>query len=89
MAISGSPAKLARDIADGYLSLTPPVLKQYTPAELKTILNHIALVGRDLRQEKISIEDVPAIKNRNMKLSRLNQNSTVLRAFCKKHRIPI
>lgn len=88
MAISGSPTKLARDIADGFLSLTPPGLKQYTPADLKTILNHIAVVTRDLRQEIIPVDDVMAIKSRNMKLTRLNQAATVIRAYCKKHRLP-
>lgn len=88
MAISGSPTKLARDIADGFLSLAPPGLKQYSPADLKTILNHIAAVTRDLRQEILPADDVMAIKTRNMKLTRLNQAATVIRAYCKKHRLP-
>ena len=88
MTIAGSPTKMARDIAEGYMTLSPPGLKQYTPADLKTILNHIALVGRDLRQEIIPADDISAIKARNMKLSRLNQAAVVIRAFCKKHRIP-
>ncbi len=88
MAIAGSPSKMARDIADGFVNLSPPGLKQYTPADFKTILNHLSLASRDLRQEVIPAENIPAIKARNMKLSRLNQAATVIRAFCKKHRIP-
>lgn len=89
MAISGSPKKMAQDIAAGHLTLSPPGLKRYTPADLKTILQNIAIVGRQLRGEKIPQEDVMAIKARNMKLSRLNQAEVVIRAYCKKHRIPI
>jgi hypothetical protein len=89
MAISGNPKKLARDIADGFFSLSPPMLRQYTPADLKAILTNILLVGRDLRQEQIPLEDIMALKVKNMKLSRLNQAEVVLRAHCKKMRIPL
>ena len=89
MAIAGSPKKLAQDIADGFLMLSPPLLKLYTPADLKIILAHIAIVARDLRGEQIPLEDVLALKARNMKLTRLNQAETVVRAYCKKYRLPV
>lgn len=89
MAIAGNPKKLAQDIADGYLILTPPMLRSYTPADLRTISVHIGMVARDLRQELIPTDDVMAIKARNMKLSRLNQADMVIQAFCKKKRIPL
>ena len=41
MPISGSPKKLAQDIAQGYLMLSPPMLKTYTPADLKTLLTRL------------------------------------------------
>lgn len=89
MAIAGSPKKIAQDIADGFFSLSPPMLRQYTPADMKTILINLSVVTRDLRQEQIPNEDVMAAKTKNMKLSRLHQAEVVLRAFCKKRRIPI
>lgn len=89
MTISGSPKKLCQDIADGYLILTVPMLKNYAPADLKTIVSNIAVVARELRQEAIPLEDVMAIKTRNMKLSRLNQAQVVIQAYCKKRRLPL
>ncbi len=89
MAIAGNPKKLAQDIADGYFMLTPPMLKSYTPIDLKTIVVNIGIVSRELRQEQIPAEDVMAIKSRNMKLTRLNQAEMVIQAFCKKRRIPL
>lgn len=89
MAIAGSPKKLAQDIADGFLALSPPMLKLYTPADLKIILAHIGIVARELRGEKIPLEEILALKTRNSKLSRLNQNEMVIRAYCKKYRYPI
>ena len=88
MPLIGNPKKMAQDIASGYLMLSPPMLRSYTPADIKTMLNNLALVTRDLRAEQIPLEDVMALKQRNMKLSRLNQAEVVIRAYCKKHRIP-
>jgi len=88
MAIAGSPKKMAQDIADGYFMLSPPMLRQFTPADIKTVLGNLALVTREIRQEKIPLEDVMALKARNMKLSRLNHAETIIRAYCKKRRIP-
>jgi len=89
MPIAGSPKKMAQDIADGFTSLTPPMLKTYTPADLKTVIVNLGIVGRELRQEQVPLDDVMAIKSKNMKLSRLNQAEIVIRAYCKKRRIPI
>lgn len=89
MAISGSPKKMAQDIAEGFLSLSPPMLKAYVPADFKTVLANLAVVARELRQEQFPPDDVMGIKGRNMKLSRVSQAETVVRAYCRKHRIPI
>jgi hypothetical protein len=89
MPIAGSPKKLAQDIADGYLMLTPPMLKLYTPSDLKTIVANIGMVSRELRAELIPLDDVMAIKAKNMKLSRLNQAEMVIHAYCKKQRMPL
>ncbi len=89
MAISGNPKKLAQDIADGFHSLSLPVLKKYSPADLKIILTNMSIVKRDIRQILVPPDEVQLIKAKNMKVSRLNQAEMVLRSFCKKKRIPI
>ena len=89
MAISGNPKKLAQDIAGGFYSLSPPVLKKYTPADLKIILSNLTIVQREVRQTQVPLEDIPLLKEKNMKISRLNQSLMVLRSYCKKKRIPI
>ncbi|MDT8420843.1 MAG: hypothetical protein RQ754_10470 [Desulfuromonadales bacterium] len=88
MAISGNPKKMAQDIADGFFSLSPPLLKQYSPADIKIILNNLALVKRQVRQIQVPVEDISLVKAKNMQLSRLNQAETVVRSYCKKKRIP-
>lgn len=89
MAISGNPKKMAQDIAGGYQSLSPPSLKKYVPADLKLILSNLGVVQREVRQVQVSLEDVDAIKAKNMQLSRLRQAEMVLRSYCKKKRIPL
>lgn len=89
MAIAGSPKKLAQDVSEGYLMFSPPMLRNYTPADIKIILANLALVTRELRQEQIPLDDIMALKMRNMKLSRTNQAEVVIRAYCTKKRIPI
>ncbi len=89
MAISGNPKKMAQDIADGYIMLSPPMLRSYTPADFKVVLANLGIVTRELRQEQIPLEEINALKMRNMKLSRLHQAEVVVRSYCKKRRILI
>ncbi len=89
MPIAGSPKKLAQELAEGYFSLSPPILKLYTPADMKIIIANLGIVGRELRQVQIAAEDAAANKARNMKLSRIGQAEMIIRAYCKKKRIPI
>lgn len=88
MAIAGSPKKMAQDVAEGFLMFSPPMLRGYTPADIKIILANLALVTREVRQEQVPLDDIMALKMRNMKLTRLNQAETVIRAYCQKKRIP-
>lgn len=89
MAISGNPKKIAQDISEGFMIISAPTLKRYNAADLKTIMNNIAMVSRELRSQQIPLEDVMALKKKNMKVSRLNQAEMVIRAHCKKLRIPL
>lgn len=89
MAISGNPKKMAQDVAEGFIMISPPLLKNYTAADLKIILNNLTLVQRELRQVQISLDDIPALKAKNTRLTRINQAEMVLRSYCKKMRIPL
>ena len=65
------------------------MLRQYTPADFKVILNNINLVVRALRQEKIPLDDVIALKMRNNRLSRLNHAVVMIHSYCKKRNIRV
>lgn len=89
MAISGNPKKMAQDVAEGFILISPPMLKNHTAADMKIILNSLALVQREFRSAQIPLDDIQALKAKNTRLSRLNQAELVVRSYCKKMRIPI
>ncbi len=89
MAISGNPKKIAQDIADGFVMLSPPSLKRYAAADLKVILTNIGIVQREVRALQVPLDDVVQLKAKNTRLTRLNQAEVVLRSFSRKYRIQI
>lgn len=80
---------MAADIAAGYVNVSPVQLKGAAPSQIKALLNSMAMVTRELRAEKIPLEEIMELKKRNMKLSRMNNAEMIIRAWCKKRRIPI
>lgn len=89
MAISGNPKKIAQDVRDGFNQISPAQLRSYSAQDMKVVLTNLALVTRELRQEAIPLDDIMALKKRNMQLGRLRQAETIIRSFCKKKRLPI
>ena len=87
--IPANTKKMATDIAAGYVNISPNQLKGATAPQIKTLLSSMAMVTRGLRAEKISLEEIMELKKRNMKLTRMNTAEMIIRAWCKKRRIPI
>ncbi len=89
MAISGNPHKLAQDIAEGFANITMATLRKYNPGDLKVINSNLNIVIRELRQLQVPLDDVMAIKKKNMKIQRANTALSVIRNYCKKKRIVV
>jgi hypothetical protein len=89
MAISGSPKMLAGDISKGVTTITVSNIKQYTPADLKTIMVNIGIVQREIRGEQVPFEDIMAVKAKNQRLQRLNQAISTISSYAKQRRIPL
>jgi hypothetical protein len=89
MAIPGSPKGLAKDIAEGYFALTPPILRKFTPPELKTINQNLNIVLREARGEPVETGDVDSIRRKSLQIQRLNQALLVLASYCKQNRVPL
>ncbi|MGH7370571.1 MAG: hypothetical protein ACREJK_01805 [Candidatus Methylomirabilales bacterium] len=89
MAITGNPLAIAREIGDGFHSLTTASLKRYTPADLKTINTSLQQVLRDARGETPPSGDAEAIRKKNLRLQRLNTAILTLTNYCRQQRIPV
>lgn len=89
MTISGNPKKFAQAISEGFVRLSPPMLKGHTAGQLKALLSNLEMVQRELRQLQVALDDIDAVKQKNYRISRLNQAELVLRSFSKKMRIPL
>lgn len=89
MAIAGNPLNMARDIGDGFQSLTPASLKKYTPADLKIVHNSLQQILRDTRAEVPPAGDAEAVRKKNLRMQRLNQAIMTLANHCRQHRIPL
>jgi len=80
---------LARDIGEGFHSLTPAVLKKYGPADLKIVHGSLQKVLRDVRGETPTPGDPEATRRKNLRLQRLNQAILLLANYCRQQRIPL
>jgi hypothetical protein len=89
MSISGNPKKFAQALSEGFVRLSPPMLKGHTPGQIKVLLSNLEMVQRELRQVTVALDDVDAVKQKNYRITRLNQAEMILRSFCKKMRIPL
>ncbi|MCG3193261.1 MAG: hypothetical protein DIJKHBIC_02511 [Thermoanaerobaculia bacterium] len=73
--------KTVGDIVEGYLSLSPVVLKRYQDGELQALAVELEKQARELRAQVIPTEDVESVQKKNRKLLRLQQATQVLGAF--------
>ena len=86
---AGNPRKYARDIGEGYVLLSPVLLRGYKPGDLATLKQALEITLRDLRGEVPPADDLPAVQAKQRKILRLNQGLRVLRTYCLKRRIVV
>ena len=81
MPIAGNPKKLAYSVAEGFHQFTPSTLRAYTPEELKILLFNLNIVLREVRGTAVPLEDIENLKDKNMKIRRLNQAVSTIQSF--------
>jgi hypothetical protein len=79
--IAGNPKKLAYDVAEGYQQFTPATLRAYSLEELKVLLFNLNIVLREMRGTQVSLEDTDALKDKNVKIRRLNQAINTIQSY--------
>jgi hypothetical protein len=81
MPIAGNPKKLAYSVAQGFQQFTPSTLRAYTPEELKVLVFNLNIVLREVRGTQVPLEDGEKLKDKNVKIRRLNQALSTIQSF--------
>lgn len=79
----------ATDIAEGYLTVNPILLKSLDVEAIKSLIQEIIKVGAEIRAGKFPHADIEAIRMRNMRLQRLHSAGMVIKNFAKERKIMI
>ncbi len=78
---------VARDIAEGYLSLNPLVLKRFDQQAIPSLHHHLKKVQIEARAAKFPAHDVDGIRKRNTRLQRLHSAMIILENFARERRL--
>ena len=81
MPIAGNPKKIAYGVAQGYQQFTQANLRAYAPEELKVLAFNLNIVLREVRGMQVRPEDAENLKDKNVKIRRLNQAISTIQSF--------
>jgi len=84
-----SAQAVVRDIADGYVAVNPIFLKGLKGDALKTLYQQIGKYQNEVRGTPFPANDIPAIRERNLRLQRLHNAVIVIRHFAKSRRVQL
>lgn len=84
--LGGSAFAMARDIGEGYQTVTERTFKGYTRGDMDQLVFEIEKVLREIRGDNSAVAEIAEVKARNRKIQRLNTALMVLRNFRQKLR---
>ncbi len=84
--MGGSAYSMARDIGEGYVTVTDRSFKSMSVADMNQLAHEMDRLLRELRGESTVGEELPAVQARNRKILRLNSAVMVLRTYRQKAR---
>jgi hypothetical protein len=85
--IGGSAYSMARDIGEGYVTVTDRTFRAYTAAELRQLTHEIDRFLRDLRGSQSATDEMELVRKRNRSIVRLNTANMIIRVYRQKNRI--
>jgi len=69
--IGGSAYAMSKEIMQGYILISPTLLKKYASAELLALQLELEKLQREIRAELPSLEDIEALKKKNRRIQRI------------------
>jgi hypothetical protein len=80
---------VANDVAEGYVTINPLVLKKFDKDMIKELFEYLNKAMTAARNIAVPLTDQAAIRNKNMKLQRLHNSIIILRNTAREKRIPL
>jgi hypothetical protein len=80
---------VANDVAEGYITINPLVLKKFDKDMVKDLFEHLNKAMNTARNIAVPLTDQVAMRNKNMKLQRLHNSIIILRNTAREKRIPL
>jgi hypothetical protein len=77
---------MARDVAEGFVSVTERTFRQMSPAQMSQLAHEIERMMRELRGGATATEGTDATRSRQQRIQRLNSAVVVLRSYRQKAR---
>jgi hypothetical protein len=82
-----SIAAVAHDVAEGFITINPLVLKKFSPEGYKALHQQLRKLQTELRSEGFPQHDPVAIRNRNARLQRVHGALAILEHSAKEKNI--
>ena len=78
---------VAADVGDGYMMINPLVLKKFDKDMIKDLYEHLNKAMNAARNIAVPLNDILAMRQKNMKLQRLHNSIIVLRNTARERRV--
>ncbi len=80
---------VATDVAEGYMTINPLVLKKFDRDMVKDLYEQLNKAMNATRNLPVQFTDMAAMRMKNMKLQRLHNALIILRNTAREKRIPL
>ncbi len=84
---SGSAWAMARDIASGHVLVSERTFFRFDKAQMDRLAFEMERRLREVRSEQPPLDDIDALRRRNVAIQRLSKARTVLGAYRRKRRL--
>jgi hypothetical protein len=78
---------MAKDIAGGYLLVTPRTFQQMSVAQLEMLAVELNRRLREIRGDQPSLDDQPALQLRNRRIQRITTANMIMQTYRRSRRI--
>jgi hypothetical protein len=80
---------VANDVGEGYMTINPLVLKKFDKDMIKDLFEHLNKAMNAARNLAVPLNDMLAMRQKNMKLQRIHNAIIILRNTAREKRIPL